>query len=175
MWVSPNNDEEPGILKAARSIIGSAATTDNRDVLKDIVQFILSALQQAGFDLKKVAGSEDARIKESIIFRDCFDHIGEKAVGPGDLVSYLDATGQATMGLIETYDAEAKIGTMYAMDRSQKEVSSLDFTEADIEGASFLRPKMDLFMGNLAGLFAGMDEDPDENQYMGPSYPSPSP
>ena len=47
--------------------------------------------------------------------------------------------------------------------------------EADIEGASFLRPKMDLFMGNLAGLFAGMDEDPDENQYMRPSYPSPSP
>ena len=64
MWVSPNNHEEPGILKAARSIIGSAATTDNRDVLKDIVQFILSALQQAGFDLKKVAGSEDGEIKE---------------------------------------------------------------------------------------------------------------
>lgn len=175
MWVSANNNEEPGILKAARSIIGSAATTDKRDVLKDIVQFIVGALQQAGFDLKKIADSKGAGIKQDIILRDCFDHIGERSVGPGDIVSYLNTTGQAAMGLIESYDAEAKTGTMYAIDRSQGEVASLDFTEADVEGASFLRPRMDLFTGNLAGLFAGVDEDDNENQYMGPSYPSPSP
>jgi hypothetical protein len=58
---------------------------------------------------------------------------------------------------------------MYAMDGPAGEVSSIDFADSDIGGAGFLRPKMDLFVGNLAELFAGMEEEYDEGQVMGPS------
>ena len=65
---------------------------------------------------------------------------------------------------------------MYAFNEPTGEVSLRDLTEADSESASFLRPDIGLFMGNLAALTGTMDEDPDDDQYIGPSYyPSPSP
>ncbi len=176
MLVNGNNSEQSGILKAAGSIISTAKTTDNRDCLKDIYEFIVNVLERAGFDLKMDAGSDgNAAIREGKIFMDWFDRIGQKTVSPGDLVSYMDSEDRETIGLIESYDPETTTGKMYAMDDSKGEVSSVEFTEADIEGANFLRPKMDFFTGNLAGLFAGTDEDYDEDRYMGPAYPSPKP
>jgi len=175
MVVSPTSIEETGILNPAASIISSAQSMLNTDKFKDIFEFIVNVLKQAGFDLKDDTRSNDHDIINQNVILHWFDPIGEKVAGPGDLVSYLDPAGQKEMGLIESYNADDKTGRMYAMDASKGEVSSLDLTEADIEGASFLRPKMDLFMGNLAGLFAGMDEDRDDDQYVGPSYPSPRP
>lgn len=146
------------------------------DTLKNIFEFILNVRKQAGFDLKPNAGSPGRDIMlDKTIRMDWFAQISEKAVGPGDLVTYLDPAGRKTMGLIESYDAGQKTGKMYATDASRGEVSSIEFADAYLDSANFLRPKMDLFMGNLAGLFAGMDEDHDDEQNMDPSYPSPEP
>ena len=175
MLAEMNDEQGPGILEAARSVLGMAKPTGNTDCLKDIFEFIVTVLKQAGFDLKRTAlrGFDDIA-REKIPLKDWFDRIGEKAVSPGDLISYTDPGGGETLGLIETYDAETRTGTMYAMDGQTGEVSSIDFTETGIEGTGFLRPKMDLFVGNIAELFTGMEEeyDEDRDQKIGPS-PSP--
>ena len=172
MPVNMSDDQGPGILKAARSLIDMTKTTGNTDCLKDIFEFIATVLKQAGFDLKRnAAPGFDGIAREKIVLKDWLDGIGEKAVSPGDLISYTDPGGGETLGLIETYDTETRTGTMYAMDGPTGEVSGIDFTETDIGETGFLRPKMDLFVGNLAELFTGMGEeyDEDQNQQIGPS------
>jgi hypothetical protein len=172
MQISMNDEQEPGILQAARSVFSMAKTTGNTDRLKDIFEFITAVLKQAGFDLKKNSASDlDAIVRDKLVMMDWFNPIGEKAVSPGDLISYTGPEGRETLGLIENYNTETRTGTMYALDGSTGEVSSIGFTETDIGETGFLRPKMDLFVGNLAELFAGIDEEHDEyrDQQMGPS------
>lgn len=175
MPVNMNNEQGPGIPEAARSVLGMANTTGNTDRLKDIFEFIMTVLKQAGFDLKgKGLPDSGAIAREKIVIMDWFDQIGQSAAGPGDLLSYTGPEKRETLGLIESYDPDTGTGTLYAMDGPTGEVSRIDFTETDIGGTGFLRPKMDLFVGNLTGLFAGMEEEYDENpdQCVGPS-PSP--
>jgi hypothetical protein len=173
MPVNINDDQGPRILEAARSVIGMAKTTGNTDCLKDIFEFIVTVLKQAGFDLTRnaVPGSDNSDLPKTSVLMDWFDRIGEKTVSPGDLISYAGPGGRETLGLIESYDMETRTGTMYAMDGPTGGVSSIDFTETDVGGTGFLRPKMDLFVGNLTELFAGIEEeyDEDHNQHIGPS------
>lgn len=174
-----NNDSGPGlaILQAARSLIASVNSAGDQDILRNICDFIMQVLKQAGFDLKKPGGSNYAlRTPADILMMDFFNEVGRTKVNPGDILSYLDEKGQKTVGLIESYDPKSKTGSMYALDESTGEVSLRDLTGADSESASFLRADIGLFMGNLAGLMGNPGEDPDDDQYMGPSYyPSPSP
>lgn len=174
-----NNDSGPGlaILKAAQSLIAAAKSAGDTDILKNIFDFVLQVLKQAGFDLETPAGSNNAPGNpDNILMMDFSNEVAQTTVNPGDLISYLDTKGRKTVGLIESYDAESKTGSMYAFNEPTGEVSLRDLTEADSESASFLRPDIGLFMGNLAALTGTMDEDPDDDQYIGPSYyPSPSP
>lgn len=168
--IEMNDEQGPAILKAARSVIGMAKTTGNTDCLRDIFEFIVAVLKQAGFDLQRNPLQDlDDIAREKIVLMDWFDRIRETAVSPGDFISYAGPEGPETLGLVESYDMETGTGTMYAVDGPAGEVSSIDFAESDTGGTEFLRPKIDLFVGNLAELFAGMEEEYDENQVMGPS------
>ena len=151
----------------------STTTMNNPEWLTDIVSFIVNVLRTAGLKID-TGRDNDPALNEQIIMMDWFNEVGQSEVSPGDVISYL-ANGEKTLGLIESYDPAAKTGKMYAMDDSLGQVSSIDFTETDSEGGGFLRPKIELFMENLADLCAGVNNDYDEDQCMGPSYPSPSP
>ena len=172
MWQNPGN-EETIEMKMARSIMESAKKMNDPDWLTNIVSFVVNVLKTAG--LKIDAGPDkNPALNEQVIMMDWFNEVEQWDTSPGDVISYR-ANGEETLGLIESYDPVTKTGKMYAMDDSLGRVSSIDFTETDIEGGGFLRPKIDLFMGNFADLCAGVNNDYDEDRYMEPSYPSPSP
>jgi hypothetical protein len=172
MWHNPNN-EETIEMKMAQSIMESATKMNDPEWLTNIVSFVVNVLKTAGLAIDTGRDKDPAR-NEQIIMMDWFNKVEQRDVSPGDVISY-PANGEETLGLIESYDPATKTGKMYAMDDSLGRVSSIDFTETDIEGGGFLRPKIELFTGNLADLCAGTNNDYDEDQYMGPSYPSPSP
>ncbi len=170
--------EEMNFVEAARSVMKDRSG-GSENIYKDIFEFILKVLRQAaGLDPKINENAAGASSKKEIPIPiyDWFYRVNENALDSGDFVLYQNSANRETMGLVESYDPVTKTGKMFAMDESKGEVSSLDFGEGDLQGASFVRPNMDLVMVNLAGLFAGMDEYYDEDEYMGPSdYPSPSP
>lgn len=151
----------------------SAKKMNDPEWLTNIVSFVVNVLKTAGLKID-TGRDKNPALNEQIIMMDWFNKVEQWDASPGDVISYR-ANGEETLGLIEGYDPVTKTGKMYAMDDSLGRVSSIDLTETDIEGAGFLRPKIDLFMGNLPDLCAGVNNDYDEDRYMEPSYPSPSP
>ena len=172
MWHNPGN-EETIEMKMVRSIMESAKKMNDPEWLTNIVSFVVNVLKTAGLKID-TGRDKNPALNEQIIMMDWFNEVEQWDASPGDVISYR-ANGEEALGLIESYDPVTTTGKMYAMDDSLGRVSSIDFTETDIEGAGFLRPKIDLFTGNLADLCVDVNNDYDEDRYREPSYPSPSP
>lgn len=147
----------------------------NQDILRDINTFITSVLRFAGFDFGSKSGDLDFKNRDARLIN-YFTGVDPQDVLPGDLISFV-SSGTQNLGLIESFNPETMTGTMYGSVGLEKNVTSTNFGREDLENeASIMRPLMQFFMGNIAGIDAmdNYDEDSYEEMRMS-SYPSPSP
>lgn len=170
------SDDILGTSNGSPGQINDLLRSSGQDILKDINKFITAVLRLAGFDFGDRSRDLDYRDQDARLVN-YFDSVDAGDVQPGDLISFM-SSGKQNFGLIESFDPETRTGKMYGSDSSDENIKSIDIRGQDLENeASIMRPLMQFFIGNAAGIDAMEDiNDADYYEEMNNSYyPSPSP